>query len=147
MLCRWCWEPVPKGRIYWCGPGCVTDYRQRADWTFIRDQIIERDKVCRSCGGARYSCKGGKYRAPSGFTVKQSQRHAENFYGVKVAMIWGPFNVLELRWEVDHIKAVSEGGTDDPANLRLLCAPCHHARTATWARERAAGPQVALPLD
>lgn len=28
-------------------------------------------------------------------------------------------------WDVDHIVSVRNGGTDDPANLRLLCADCH----------------------
>lgn len=28
-------------------------------------------------------------------------------------------------WDVDHIVRVVDGGTDDPANLRLLCLPCH----------------------
>jgi 5-methylcytosine-specific restriction enzyme A len=27
---------------------------------------------------------------------------------------------------VDHIIPRSVGGTDDPSNLRALCAPCHH---------------------
>jgi hypothetical protein len=29
--------------------------------------------------------------------------------------------------EVDHILPVKDGGTDDPANLRLLCHTCHVA--------------------
>lgn len=29
---------------------------------------------------------------------------------------------------VDHIKARSQGGTDEAANLRLLCGPCHSRR-------------------
>ena len=34
------------------------------------------------------------------------------------------------RWEVDHITPVALGGTDDPANLQVLCAPCHGIKTA-----------------
>ena len=30
-------------------------------------------------------------------------------------------------WDVDHIVPVRNGGTDDPANVRLLCADCHVA--------------------
>lgn len=30
-------------------------------------------------------------------------------------------------WNVDHILPVLDGGTDDPANLRLLCKRCHIA--------------------
>jgi 5-methylcytosine-specific restriction protein A len=36
--------------------------------------------------------------------------------------------------EVDHIVAVKDGGTDDPANLRLLCEPCHKKVTADQRR-------------
>lgn len=147
-LCRWCWGAVPKGRLYWCGPGCVTDYRQRADWNFIRDQIIKRDIVCRCCGGARYSPVGGKKRAAAGWQVREVFYLASRRWGKEWrSLVWGPFNALELRWEVDHIVSVVQGGTDDPANLRLLCAPCHYERTATWARDRAAGTQTALSLD
>lgn len=32
--------------------------------------------------------------------------------------------------EVDHIVALSDGGTNEPRNLRALCHRCHSARTA-----------------
>lgn len=32
-------------------------------------------------------------------------------------------------WEIDHIVPRSQGGTDDPANLQLLCATCHRAKS------------------
>jgi 5-methylcytosine-specific restriction endonuclease McrA len=138
---------VPKGRVYWCGDACVLEYRMRADWNFIRAQIIERDKVCRCCGGARYSPVGGLARAAEGWTPRA-------YYYIRGAShwrdcIWGQFNALTLRWEVDHIVSVVDGGTDDPANLRLLCAPCHYDRTRVWTQDRAASrrPQASLALD
>lgn len=30
-------------------------------------------------------------------------------------------------WDVDHVMPVADGGTDDPENLRLVCATCHVA--------------------
>lgn len=36
--------------------------------------------------------------------------------------------------EVDHILPVSEGGTDDLANLRAVCAPCHRVKSLAEAR-------------
>lgn len=39
------------------------------------------------------------------------------------------------RLEVDHLIEVSEGGTDDPANLRTLCFACNRGRNA-WFRMR-----------
>jgi 5-methylcytosine-specific restriction protein A len=35
------------------------------------------------------------------------------------------------RVSVDHIKPVSQGGTHHLDNLRVLCRPCHLAKTAT----------------
>lgn len=39
--------------------------------------------------------------------------------------------LLARRWEIDHIIALTNGGTNDPKNLRLLCEPCHKAKTRT----------------
>jgi 5-methylcytosine-specific restriction protein A len=35
--------------------------------------------------------------------------------------------------DADHIRPRSQGGTDEPANLRALCAPCHASRTGRLA--------------
>ena len=32
--------------------------------------------------------------------------------------------------QVDHVLSKRQGGTDDPSNLRSLCAPCHSRKTA-----------------
>lgn len=32
-------------------------------------------------------------------------------------------------FEIDHIVPLALGGTDDLSNLRLLCQPCHKAKT------------------
>jgi 5-methylcytosine-specific restriction protein A len=31
--------------------------------------------------------------------------------------------------QVDHVVAVSNGGTDDEANLAAICTPCHKTKT------------------
>lgn len=33
-------------------------------------------------------------------------------------------------WECDHLIPISKGGTNDITNLRILCKPCHKAKTA-----------------
>lgn len=33
-----------------------------------------------------------------------------------------------LGGEVDHVRALCDGGTDDPSNLRLRCKSCHKRR-------------------
>ena len=37
--------------------------------------------------------------------------------------------------ELDHIKNVAQGGTDDEANLQSLCAPCHKEKTQKESRQ------------
>ena len=37
--------------------------------------------------------------------------------------------------EVDHVKALSEGGTNDAENLALRCKSCHAKRDAKRRRE------------
>lgn len=36
---------------------------------------------------------------------------------------------LTLAAEVDHIRELADGGTDEPANLQAICRPCHVAKT------------------
>jgi 5-methylcytosine-specific restriction endonuclease McrA len=126
-LCRWCDAPVPKGRKSWCSRKCVDEWRERGDWNHIRNRIIERDKVCRMCGDRRWEAN---YVANRG-----------------VAPDYAPYTVIrKATWEVDHIVAVEDGGTDDPANLRLLCRPCHKERTALQRREKALARRGQLTL-
>jgi len=42
--------------------------------------------------------------------------------------------------QLDHIKPLSQGGTNDPSNLQALCACCHAAKTAC---DVASGPKPA----
>lgn len=118
--CRWCQKPQKKG---WCSKECVADFFARSDWNTIASNIRKRDKVCRICGGQRA-------RAGREWTI-----HAEYGY-----MHEGRACDLVYSWEVDHIKAVSEGGDDHPDNLRLLCGRCHleitNAQATRWAAER-----------
>ncbi|MDN4061293.1 HNH endonuclease [Massilia sp. YIM B02769] len=44
---------------------------------------------------------------------------------------------------MDHLKPLWAGGSDDDDNKELLCqTPCHDAKTAREARQRAAGGLV-----
>lgn len=127
-LCRWCDQPVPKGRKSWCGSKCVEEWRERGDWNHIRNKIIERDKVCRICGGQRYDKQ---------YEVAANPRYDKLAYTV----------IARSGWDVDHIVAVEDGGTDDPANLRLLCRRCHKDRTALQRREKALQRRGQLTLE
>lgn len=41
--------------------------------------------------------------------------------------------------DVDHIVPLEQGGTNEQSNLELLCEPCHKAKTAREAAQRARG--------
>lgn len=123
-LCRWCDKPVPKGRRSWCSAQCVQEYRERADWNYIREQIIKRDKVCRVCG----ACRADRKRVWTAMPLLHRRGNEQ---------VWGPHSEIRYAFEVDHILAVEDGGTDDPSNLRLLCVPCHKDRTRKQRRDKA----------
>ncbi|MFC9876502.1 HNH endonuclease [Nocardia salmonicida] len=48
--------------------------------------------------------------------------------------------------EVDHVVNVRSGGTDDDANLQVLCTEHHRAKTAREAQAAAAARQAQLRL-
>lgn len=50
---------------------------------------------------------------------------------------------------VDHIVNKAAGGTDDPANLRTICKPCHTIKTQgeANARHKAPAPPGAGPAE
>ncbi|WP_312547568.1 HNH endonuclease signature motif containing protein [Massilia sp.] len=47
--------------------------------------------------------------------------------------------LVALGVAVDHKVPLWAGGSDDDSNKWLLCQPCHDAKTAEEARQRAAG--------
>lgn len=39
-----------------------------------------------------------------------------------------------LATQVDHVKPLAQGGTDDPDNLEAICDPCHARKTGREAK-------------
>lgn len=39
--------------------------------------------------------------------------------------------------QIDHVVPLEQGGSNDPANLQVLCVECHQAKTAAEAQARA----------
>jgi 5-methylcytosine-specific restriction endonuclease McrA len=80
----------------WCSQECIDAYNLVWSWGAVRDYVIRRDKgTCGLCGTT-------------------DPEILEGMKGIR----FDP-------WDVDHIVPVADGGTDDPANLRLLCMACH----------------------
>lgn len=118
-LCRWCAGEVPPRASTWCSEACVAMYKRVWTWEAVRRYVIARDKQCQRCGTPHPGWKGKD--------------------------AWPGQNWCYLEpwpWEVDHIHRITDGGTDDPANLRLACHNCHVAigyeqRAAAKARRAA----------
>ena len=136
--CRWCFGPVKPPKRTWCGQACLDEYWTRAAWDFIRKRIIERDRVCQFCGGNGtsvrpvYGLLGPERMAlshPSDDPMWENLAREDRPRETRIR--------YRTEWEVDHILAVADGGTDDPINLRLLCVPCHKLRTKLWHQQRA----------
>ncbi|MFC5046383.1 HNH endonuclease signature motif containing protein [Aquimarina hainanensis] len=53
------------------------------------------------------------------------------------------YNKIPFGYEIDHIKPLSEGGTDDPSNMQLLTIEQHKRKTA---RERAKRSNSSYPV-
>lgn len=108
QLCRWCDRECEPPRICWCSDECVREYGRVWSWDAMRKYVIERDnETCQRCGTTDPSPPPERERA-----------------------LWEGGPVIKSRhrsdpWDVDHIVRVIDGGTDDPANLRLLCMACH----------------------
>lgn len=164
-LCRWCEQPIPKNsrRLYWCGTICIEEYKLRGDWNHLRAHIIARDreKGCAICKGQRFHpelppANRLQGKTPSGYELARNKLAIMKATwtpqsGLRgpvppIPEYWGPYNPVARAWEVDHIIPVANGGTDHPANLRLLCRACHLDVTRAWWRSlrEKADPQLGL---
>lgn len=119
-LCRWCGVKL-SGRRTWCGPECVDEFMRRGHWPTMAKFIERRDRVCQLCGGERLKITRPHPIWYSGEQDTRPQACA----------------VMGSGFAVDHILPVIRGGTDDPANLRLLCGRCHGDVTRQLAGELA----------
>lgn len=147
--CRWCQTPTKRG---WCGKECVAEFMRRGHWPTMAKFITKRDRVCQLCGGQRPNITDARPHfelepaaAWSSSIDSWAAQSADARNGLPDRR---PHACpVEYSFAVDHIIAVKDGGTDDPANLRLLCGRCHGEVTAAqhqrWARERRAASSAA----
>jgi 5-methylcytosine-specific restriction endonuclease McrA len=122
--CRGCGQPVPKGRQTWCSNKCWEPHTAVG-----RRTVLRRDKVCQICG----------------FDILKALEEWRK------SLKWHENSVLtrmhnpKPTYEIDHIIPFSEGGKTTYENLRLLCTPCHKARTKLWHKSRKAIKSAVQP--
>lgn len=109
-LCGWCDTEVAGRRTRWCSNACSEAFGRVATWGGVKRYVTERDGfTCQRCR---------TQDPPSPQKVIREFRLTEVVFARVVSGRRDP-------WDVDHIVRVVDGGTDDPANLRLLCIECH----------------------
>lgn len=130
--CRWCGKPIlkedgePNRRRNW-HPECVHAYK--LSWPdYARIHVWKRDHGrCAACGKVREGVKRGRLVYP--------WRNPQNPDQVEV----GPYCDFGIGpvWDLDHRAPLKDGGAHTLDNMQTLCQPCHKAKTAREAGERA----------
>lgn len=110
-------------------PECVHTYK--LSWPeYARAHVWKRDHGrCAACGEIREGVKRGRTLHP------WLPRNADFNALVEV----GPYCDFEIGpvWDLDHIVPLKDGGAHTLENMQTLCQPCHKAKTAREAGERA----------
>lgn len=139
--CMWCREPIshpngtPNMRRSW-HPACVVEYRVSRFQGDARRALEERDKgQCAQCGSTPETRPGRWARGQTVYDYAPDGLHPYQ------RISWEP-----VGWVADHITPLWSVDNRKPdnfwawtlANLQTLCGPCHAAKTAREAAERAA---------
>jgi 5-methylcytosine-specific restriction endonuclease McrA len=134
---------APRGTCRWCGqyivvesgqregevnkrrrwhPACVDIYNV-SDPREARRRIRKRDRGhCARCGVDTYKVRREFMKIKRG-----------RFDSIRAA----GYKPRKSFWELDHIVPLIDDGSHDDDNLQTLCTPCHSAKTAEEASERA----------
>jgi 5-methylcytosine-specific restriction protein A len=96
--------PCPRCRIVGCSPACRAIKREA------------RRRYDRSRGSSSERGYGAEWRKLRAAILRRDP--------------WCTDCGQEKSTEVDHVVPKSEGGTDDPRNLRGMCKSCHSRKTA-----------------
>jgi len=162
-LCRQCSVEVPKGRLTFCSDGCVDEWKIKTNPGHVRRLVFKRDHgICCLCGRdtvaldhelkqLRQQVVGTiKRNRWSIFHYPRTQRHEDNPFAARCRQLFMPHNLWQLcqsLWEMDHKRAVVEGGgCCGLDNLRTLCWDCHRRETRYLRGRRAGRWQLELPF-
>ena len=128
-LCRWCKKECLGKRRTYCSQDCIDEWLLRSRSEVAAQKVFERDRgICAVCG---VDCEL-LFRQLRGLPWLERHELCRQ-YGIPVHRLSG-----KRIWDVDHItEVVKGGGSCGLENLQTLCLPCHKAKTARLARERA----------
>lgn len=119
ILCRWCQKETPRGRLTFCSPECVHEWKLRTNPGYLREKVFERDRgVCAACGVDTEVLRRDKRKLD--YAARRRFEKEWNVAGLSRRSLW----------DADHILPVCEGGGEcDLSNIRTLCLKCHRLAT------------------
>ena len=146
-LCRWCQEPVPKGRRSYCSNQCQIEVDVRTSASAARRHVFERDKgVCAECSVDTELLR--RVLGYAGLSMANAESYGKRRLYPHFRLHYKPpelyafakllnFQLSGHLWEADHIVELSDGGDGGLDNLQTLCLSCHKRKTAANAGRRA----------
>lgn len=128
--CRYCLGPLTGRQQSYCRPEHAHEFRILNEPLYARLVVLLRDKGrCAACGVETIAPEVRARIAPA---------VGRRAYHIPISPIRGWRSLFLTTWECDHVVELARGGTSELFNLQTLCPPCHRAKTARFARERAA---------
>lgn len=139
--CRWCGKGISKPdgtqnlRRRW-HPACLDEFLDQ-DVSRLRSKVFERDGgVCAACGVDTVALEVDMRR--EGKEQQKKQREGGSrwasydmaFTDTGIQLRREGFRIRQSLWEMDHVLALADGGTNVLENLQTLCQPCHRAKTS-----------------
>lgn len=107
-----------EARCYYAKNNRDKSRRAVAKWT--RDNP-DKKRAVENRRRARQYAAGGSYSASD---------IAEIYKGQRGRCAYCPTKLTPANRHIDHIQAISRGGSNDRSNLQLLCQPCNSAKGA-----------------
>lgn len=127
-LCIWCLDPLVGKRQKWCSEDCVAYALAWGRPQTAHGLIILLERHSNSCSecGLSYS----EYLSNAYEKVKKWKWVGKTSFTERYMRAFKRMVPKEIRPEVDHIIPVFKGGQAiGLENVRLVCAPCHKAKT------------------
>ena len=136
-FCVWCDSKLPPRKQRWCSDACVTSAQ-----TLCHPQdpaskmyrlIYLQNCACAGCGQSFEDQIAKKIEEKFewinrvGSLFGGRKRETDPIRGVSLHSLG--YGTGDL-WQTDHIVPIHKGGKGiDPANLQVLCVPCHKSKT------------------
>jgi 5-methylcytosine-specific restriction protein A len=136
-LCRQCGLETAPPRKTFCSDQCVHHWKIRAQGSYAREQVFNRDQGrCQACGLDTEKLRQLLYRVK---TEKGELAYLAltAAYAQKTGYA---FSLDKHFWEMDHIRPVDwGGGACGLENLQTLCLACHRTKTRRQRRMKSRG--------